>query len=488
MLWRGFLLLLISQFFFLLGGYGMNVVLARVLGPEGYGTFGVVYSLLMVFELLVVAGIPNALQRFVGERPAQAYALHKVMFRWQLIYTILVFVGAVVCAPVIVGFLRDEEITWLLRIATIDVLFFAFYWYFNGLQIGLKNFGKQTLIASTYSVSKFIFVSGLVLAGFSVAGAFVGNILGSVCGLGLGLWFTRLDKSDAGVPKSDLIHFIVNNIVYSIALNLFFYVDLWFVKYHAAKSVVGFYNAASTLGRFPYFLSIALTGALLPSLSYAIGQGRKAEIERIIRQSLRAIMILTLPVMVLVATSASPVVRLFFGEGYEGAGGVLQRLIIGLSMLAILVVLNTIAMAKNGMKGCTVIVLALVLLDVLLNAILVPRGGPNGAALATTVTMIIGVIISSLHVLHHFKVFMSIGTVVRILAASLVILIISGLVRPDNNWELIVKFASLLSIYVLLLRSIGEISHDDVVSIRAAIVSRTNRTKRLASESLHAGV
>ncbi|MDZ7343872.1 MAG: oligosaccharide flippase family protein, partial [candidate division KSB1 bacterium] len=342
MLWRGTLLLLVGQIVFLVCGYGINVVLARLLDPEGYGTFGVVYSILMIFELFVVAGIPNALQRFVGENPDRAYVLHKVMLRGQLVYTVSVFVLAIIAAPAIAKFLQDRQLAAILQIAAIDILFFSFYWYYNGLQIGLKNFGKQAVIASTYSLTKFGFIFFLVDAGFSVRGAFVGNLLGSICGLVLGIWFLRLRKQDANYSQKDVTQFIVANILYTIGLNLFFYIDLWFVKYHLSESTVGHYNAASTLCRIPYFFSIALSGALLPSLSSAIAQSRTHEVERLIRQSLRLIILLVLPTMVVVATTALPVVLLLFGEKYTGAATIAQRLIVGMTFFTVFTVTNTI--------------------------------------------------------------------------------------------------------------------------------------------------
>jgi len=54
-------MLMISQGFFLVSGYAVNVGLARMLGRTGFGTFGVVMSFLLVVQLFVITGIPIAL-------------------------------------------------------------------------------------------------------------------------------------------------------------------------------------------------------------------------------------------------------------------------------------------------------------------------------------------------------------------------------------------------------------------------------------------
>lgn len=477
MLWRGAFLLLLGQILFLASGYGVSVVLARWLGPEEFGAYGIVYSLLMVFELCVVAGIPNALQRFVGENPAKAFALHRVMLRWQIVYTAVVFGLAFLTARFFLGIFNDPRLAAVLQIAIIDILFFSFYWYYAGMQIGLKNFGRQTVIASVYSVSKFAFITLLLLGGYGVTGAFVGNILGSLCGLALGMWWTRLPKQSAEISKPELLHFIVPNILYSIGMNLFFYVDLWAVKYYMSGAVVGFYNAASTIGRIPYSFAIALAGALLPSLAFAVAQSQKRESEHIIRQALRLTLLTVLPLLALVSSSATPIATMFFGEAYAGAGGILRVLMAGLSIYAIFMVVNTIAMAKGGMKMCTIIVFALLPLDVLLNWYCVPRWGAAGAAAATTATMLTGVIANSLYVKRIFNAFINLRSLVRILFAATTVFALSHFIPTNNAWELLAKLAVLMIFYILLLRVFGEVDQNDIAQIKNTFSAKFGNRK-----------
>lgn len=477
MLLRGTFLLLIGQGLFLACGYGISVVLARWLGPQDYGVFGIVYSLLMVCELCVVAGIPNALQRFVGEDPGKAGALHRVLFRWQLFYTVIVFGGALAAAPLLAGFFNDDRLAPLLQIALLDVLFFSFYWYYAGMQIGRKHFGRQTVVAGAYSVGKFLFTAGLLWAGFGVAGALVGNILGSLCGLALGWWWTRLPRDTAAVDQRELLHFIVPNILYSIGVNLFFYIDLWIVKYYLPGTAVGFYNAASTIARIPYSFAIALTGALLPALSHAVARRQRLESERIIRQALRLSLLAVLPVLALVSSSAGALAVLFFGEAYAGAGEILRLLMVGLSIYAVFMVLNTMAMAGGGMKVCTLIVFVLLPIDVGLNLFCVPRWGATGAALATTATMLLGVAGNTFYVTRLFGIALYAGHLLRAGAAAAVVFAISSLFPTATPWELIAKFVALLAVYAVLLRLFGEIDREDIMKIKAAAAARFSRQK-----------
>ncbi|MDZ7267400.1 MAG: oligosaccharide flippase family protein [candidate division KSB1 bacterium] len=477
MLLRGTFLLLIGQGLFLACGYGISVVLARWLGPQEYGVYGIVYSLLMVCELCVVAGIPNALQRYVGEDPGRAGALHRVLLRWQLGYTVVAWGAALAAAPLLAGFFNDARLVPLLQIALFDVLFFSFYWYYAGMLIGQKHFGRQTLVAGTYSVSKFLFTAGLLWAGFGVVGALVGNILGSLCGLVLGWWWTRLPHDTAAVDRRGLLHFIVPNILYSIGVNLFFYIDLWVVKYHLSGTVVGFYTAASTIARIPYSFAIALTGALLPGLSHAVARRQRLESERLIRQALRLTLLAVLPLLALVSSSADALAVLFFGAAYAGAGEILRLLMVGLSLYAVFMVINTMAMAGGGMKVCTLIVFVLLPVDLAFNLFGVPRWGATGAALATTATLLLGVLANTYYVTRLFGIALHAAPLLRAGAAAVLVFALSGCFPTTSPWELLVKFAALLAGYVVLLRLFGEIDREDMMKLRAMAAARFARSK-----------
>jgi len=475
MLWRGTFLLSIGQLFALLSAYGIHVFLARELGPTGYGTFGVVYSILMIVELLVLAGIPNAIQRFIGENPEQSYSLHKLLFRWQLVYALAVFAIIYFLTPFIASLFNDEKISFLLRLAIFDIVIFGLYWYYNGFPIGQRRFGRQTIIASTYSISKFIFIVVMILLGFGVAGAFVGNILGSLTGMLIGFVLLEIKSKETEVSKSKLRQFIVPNIIYWIGLNLIFYVDLWFVKYYLPGQTVGYYNAASTLGRIPYFFSLALTGAILPTLSYAIAQKDLEETRRIIQQSLRLMWLVLLPLSVFVLSASQQLIVLFFGEAYLAATEIFKILFIASCCLSLFAVMNTIVIAKSGMIGCGILVLLLTFADLGLNAILVPRFQANGAAAATMITFITGLVFSSVYVVYQFKIFAKIMSLIRIAGVTLVIFFATIFFKATGLSELMLKFFILGAVYLIMLRAIGEISNTEMNKVKVAFASGFRR-------------
>ena len=74
---EGFIYLLVSQAVFIVCGFVTNFVLARYFGPELYGTYSVVLSLLTWVQLFVMSGVPFALQKYIAEQTEKAYSIKK---------------------------------------------------------------------------------------------------------------------------------------------------------------------------------------------------------------------------------------------------------------------------------------------------------------------------------------------------------------------------------------------------------------------------
>ncbi|HDD36463.1 MAG TPA: hypothetical protein ENF50_03240 [Archaeoglobus veneficus] len=81
---KGTIYLGIAQLLFLISGYAIHVGLGRLLGPELYGIYAVVVSLITVVNLILTTGIPQTVSKFVSERPDLARSILKTSGKLQL--------------------------------------------------------------------------------------------------------------------------------------------------------------------------------------------------------------------------------------------------------------------------------------------------------------------------------------------------------------------------------------------------------------------
>lgn len=459
-------MLTFSQIVFLASGLTVNFGLARLLGLVEYGNFGLVMSVLLVAELFVITGFPEVVQKFGGERPEIMPALVRQTLRWQVVYTCGVFALFWLAAPTIAKLFDDEALSFLLRLASADIIVYGLYKYFLGVQNGLHRFQQYTLLGITYSLARLFAVLGLVLLDFSVPGALIGNIVASAAALALA--FYRAPAPAGAPPPAAYGGWVVQNVIYFAGLNAFFAIDLWFVKLFLSESEVGLYVAASVLAKLSYFLSIALSAVLLPSLSRALANNEERRVRELTQDTLRYLLIFLTLLNVLVFVHAREIIALFFGKEFVLAAPALRGLTLALSFVTVMAVVNTIMIAHNMMRPCFVIVSALVVLDVTLNLYLVPRLHLQGAALATFIVGLAGTIVSVLYIFRDIKPLLFSFSIPRTLGISACVAIIAKFIG-GLPITFLMKMMMAAGAYFVLLWVCKEINAVDLRRLREAI-------------------
>jgi O-antigen/teichoic acid export membrane protein len=228
-------------------------------------------------------------------------------------------------------------------------------------------------------------------------------MIGSIVALALALAITRLKLSaeaPADVPSRS---FVVQNIIYFVGLNLFFAVDIWFVKYFLSDHSVGLYVSSSTLARITYMFSIALSAVLLPSLARYVELKETARVREISQDSLRYLMIFLALLITVMAINSREIITLFFGPGFVAASPSLILLTIGHALVTMMAIINTIMIAFDKMKPCFTMITVLLAGNIMLNLVLVPRFELQGAAAATIVVGAVGTIWGGFHIFDVFR-------------------------------------------------------------------------------------
>ncbi len=459
---------MLSQVVFLASGLAVNFGLARLLGVVDYGNFGLVISLLVVVELFVITGFPEVIQKFGGEWPEAMRVLVRQTLRWQILYALVVFGLFELAAPVTARFFEDEALIPLLRLAGVDIIIYGLYKYFLSVQNGLHRFQQYTLLGIAYSLARLLAILGLVLLGFSIQGALLGNILASAAALALALFFYRTPRHEGERQPVTYGIWVVQNVIYFVGLNAFFSIDLWFVKLFLSKSEVGLYVAASVLAKLSYFLSIALSAVLLPSLARAFSHNEIQRVRELTQDTLRYLLIFLMLLNVLVFLHAQEIVALFFGEEFILVAPILRWLMLGLSLVTLMAVINTIMIARNMMRACFVMVCALIAFDLALNLYLVPRMHMQGAALATLLVGLAGTIVSALYIFRDIKPLLLSLSIPRMLGISAFVAIIAKFIGAFPV-DFMVKALLAAGAYFVLLWVSKEITMVDLRRLRESI-------------------
>jgi O-antigen/teichoic acid export membrane protein len=150
-----------------------QLLLPRLLGMGGYGTYGVVSAAVSVLNNATVQGTINSVSKFTSEDDRRADAVKLAGLKLQVILggcmALVFFMGA----PLIASYYKHPEFTPLFRIVSLIPLLYSIYSVFVGSANGLRRFRAQAGFDISFSTTKTVLLAvGGIAAG--AAGALAG--------------------------------------------------------------------------------------------------------------------------------------------------------------------------------------------------------------------------------------------------------------------------------------------------------------------------
>lgn len=479
----GAISLSIAQAVVLLLGYVTHVWIGRVLGPAAYGIYGVVLSIQTIIGLVITLGVPAALSRFVAQSEESAQSTLRQSIIIQSVIALGVAVGTIILSPVIASLLRDASLLPYLWIVAAIVFFQAFYPIYVQFLSGMHRFNKQAALTSIYAVGKLAGAIILIYA-FGVFGAFAGFAIGGIVAAIVGFIWTRSigGTKSTHVPLKEFLSFAGSYVLMLVGLQVLISLDLFMVKSIIGDDVqAGYYNAAVTLSRIPYFLLQGLSFILLPSVSALTKPGASHDkAADFIRDVLRYLIALIIPSIALAAATSRELVALFFSSTFHDAAPLLTVLMIGLGVLAFYLLLANIAAGAGKTKITLGITAGMIGISAIIGSYAIPRHGLIGAAWQTTIASMLGFIVLATYTFRTFHIKLPLRTTVNVIIASIAI------VLPTYVWKvsslmLPFQYLILLTAYVFVLLMLRELTPADarrLTSIHPAIGTILSRIIR----------
>jgi stage V sporulation protein B len=441
---------------FLLTGGLLNIGMARLLGPEQYGQFGLVFSILFWLEILIVNGLPYAVQKFVAADEKEGPVILWAAFRMQILIAVGLFGVAMVLSPVIAQIFNDPGLANLLRFAFLDILFFGFFHLLVAYQNGLRRFSRQALLLIAWSVLRVVCMFLAVWLTHSLPAVFIANAVGAFSGFLIGLAFIRPWQNRAPYDSRKMMRFMTSSLIYFFMLNLFFNVDLWVVRYFMGNESGGFYVAASMIAKVPYFVFMGLSATVLPMVSLGLANKEMNHVKQTIRHAIYFLTVLVIPFAVMIMVCRPGLISLIYTDLYVPAASVLAVLVWGMTGLAFFALFMTLLNADNKPLISSIISAAVIGVDFLLCIVLVPRMGPAGGAVATTVSVWLGTGIAVILILNRFGALLRPLSGLRILLSAAAAGGICSFL-PRTGIQVLWIFPLGLIVYVLLLILSGEL-------------------------------
>lgn len=381
-------------------GFGASVIIARALGPAGYGLIALVSLVLAVADTLGDFGLTyaavRAVARTLGPEPARARWLSQGFFSLALITNALsALAGFLLAGPIARLVLGRPEADPLLRLAMVGLIAVAANGFAMALLQSLRRFTQlaalQILTAGTYLIGILVLAATnrLDVAPVVLLGA-VNPLVGFVVGLrALPQGFFSLRESVAPPARrawTELAGFGKWLWVSAILSLLAAQLDLAMLSRWAPAAVVGVYALAFNLAMKMDIVNQTRLTVLLPGVS---SLQTSDEMRAFVMRSLKRSAVLVAGVLLLIPFFR-PFIVTFYGPVYADA----VRALLVLTVVVLFDLVTTPAIllgfpldqprALAASDGVRVAIL------VAAGWLLIPPFGPIGAALARLASRVAG--------------------------------------------------------------------------------------------------
>jgi stage V sporulation protein B len=470
---RGIVYSAISQALFIIGGYIIHVFLARMLGPEKYGVFGICIAIITICHVFLSSGVRQVVSKSVTGHPdGVKYFLNRgiiIQFAISSVLSLLI----VIFANSIAHFFGDMGLVNPLYLSAIIIVVQSLFFVYMGVLNGLKKFGGENLLMSVYSVVRTLAAVVLVYLGMGVLGGLSGFVIASVVAVLLGIFLTRnyLGRRYDNIKIGDMLKRSVPIIVIFSAFAFILNADLLAVKYFVrGDEFAGYYTSAAAISQLTYRLLIAFGVVLFPFVSASFHCGGLDQTRKYINEVIRYSLLVTLPIVILFCVYANSIVLLIYGSDYQFASTILRVLVWGLLLLGLSSICSHVMIGVDRVYVMVKYALIGILLSVCANLILVPRIGPIGGAISTTISSCVVVILSYGYIMRRLSINIYVYSVLKVLGALLLMVILSyGLNNVDIHF--IYKGIALCIAYFTMLIFLRELGNNDIYVIRRLILN-----------------
>jgi len=467
---KGTFYLGISQVVFILSGYITNFWLARYLGPNNYGIYGVIISFITIIRIVSTSGFTQAISKYCAEDETLAYSIKISMLKILIPLGIFIAIFCYLFAPLIAILFKDDKLVTFIRISVPIIPLFTIYSIFIGYFNGLHLFDKQSYLLIIYSLLKLIFIILLSIY-FGLYGSITGFIVAIIGTILVGISFSEKGNYSY-FDNLKLIKFafpiIINSITFSILMNL----GLLMIKSILIDdTLTGYYYASLTLSLAPNLLiSGALGAILLPATARLIKEQSLEKTRNLINRWIKFLTIIVLPITFLFSFTSSKLINLFFSEQYTPGSKPLSILIYGMMLLTIFNILANILKGAGKPYIPMIITTVSLILNFLLNLYLIPHYQLIGAAISISIVGLLAVVLISLLIYKEFGRLISIKSFLIIILASLITSVpLIFIALP--KYLLPIEYMISILIYFLILYVLKEITKKDIKKVKETLIT-----------------
>ncbi len=368
----------------------VGVWVARYLGPVRFGEFNYVIAFVSLFATAMTAGTDNLVVRDLARTPERA---SEIMAAATLIRVVGTPVVLVAIAAVAMGMHGGDAPTLLLIAIYSSTLLFRptdviDLWFQAETNVRPTVWARNLAILVASGAKVALILTGASLVAFVALEPLTAALVAMLLLLAYRSSGRRL--SARGASRADVRRLLVDGLpllLSGVAIMIYMRIDQVMLEHLAGGGTrqVGLYSVAQRLSEVWYFLPMAVTSSLFPTLV----RSRNADPALYLQRLLRLFSLMSLVAIAVAGTTtllSSWIIQTVFGSSYAGAGPILA-IHVWTSLFVFWGVVGETWYLNEGLTRLTFYRTgSAAAANVLLNFVLIPRYGGLGAAVATLVS------------------------------------------------------------------------------------------------------
>lgn len=375
--------------------FGIAIMLARLLGADGYGVYNLALSIATLAAILPLMGLDAAIVRYTAIFAARGdwaavRANLGLMLRLSVALTLVVSIGlAVFAAPVAGVLLHDERLAPLVLISALMVPTLVLNIQLGSALRGLRRLGEEVLADQVAQpLIRLGLLLTLLVVGLTVTFALLAWTIASLAATALLAFFvlralprTRASGAGARLGLRELLRFSAPVFLSTVVLKSGHQLQTLLLGALSMVSEVGIFVVAANVNLIGSLFHSSIVSASMPLLAAAQDRDDRSALEKLYQLTSKWSFTLNLPIFLAVVAFPQALLSMFGPDFRAGA--------VPLMILATANLVN----AGTGMSGAVLDMSGLtkfkllnaavsVALGIALNVILVPSLGLVGAAVA----------------------------------------------------------------------------------------------------------
>jgi O-antigen/teichoic acid export membrane protein len=435
-----------------------TIFVARLLGSDLYGLYGIVLVAPNLIGVFRDWGINSAMVRYTAQYRSEERASEvRNIIVSGIIFEIALGMALSVVSFALSGYLaaivfHRPEITYLIQIASISILAGGLINAATAVFTGIEKMELKSLMLILQSVIKTAIMIGLVILGFGTYGAILGFTFAIVVTGLMGVvlvWTQYRNMPKLSNVKLEIQAYIKTMLSYGAPLSVSaiigsfqgqYYSFLLPIFYVTDNTAIGNYGIASTFIVLITFFATPITTMLFPAFSKLNPKKEKQTLQNVFQYSVKYASLLVVPVAALVMCLAEPAISTLFGETYATAP-------LFLALLALTYVYTAFGSLSIGnffsSQGKTALILYLTLISAAiglpLGYISIMQMGVLGLIITSLVVGIPDTIISLYWMKKYYELTIDWSSSAKILASSAIAAALTYVLILELNFSSIIR-------------------------------------------------